>query len=421
METITNHPGSISSSARDCRDSFTELCHALRKSPYTRLESIAGDEAGRFDIWAGNIGAYRDEESLGSLDSRLKSAELILANVHSGLARLSGAIKRATSIATGDLPDRTTEIPTSKDTIDQAVLLLAERLAQQDLSNEVRREATTEMTELFLNIQSCVGHLFALSILIRRDRPRGRTRPHQFSQQEIDSGPDTVHLKDKFPKLRGNPWLAGRLGLSIAQQREYIRYRQSHRRSLSKSNDNVGDDGQSVLTTKATTFEQPLSNSEIDMTTRSMYSGATTLASTAQGELSSGRRIPHLTDMRLDGVQLAYGKHIECPYCRTIQVIKNRNHWKHHVYSDLQLYVCTFQGCSAEPFSTSHQWFRHEMEHRKRWNCHLCREVSTSTAQFKVHLKISHSVLSNSQLEILVKACEKAWINLDEGSCPFLR
>ncbi|TQN64416.1 hypothetical protein CSHISOI_11007, partial [Colletotrichum shisoi] len=95
--------------------------------------------------------------------------------------------------------------------------------------------------------------------------------------------------------------------------------------------------------------------------------------------------------MWLDGRRLEYGEPIECPYCRTIQVIRDRYHWKHHVYRDLQAYVCTFKDCSAEPFQTSHEWFKHELgKHRRQWKCALCHAKCVSASALEAHFDSRH-------------------------------
>lgn len=172
-------------------------------------------------------------------------------------------------------------------------------------------------------------------MLIRRDRPRGRTIRQGPNSPRGDTGPDITNVKDKFPKLKQNPWLAERIGSSIMQQREHIRYRQSHRRALSQPQVAVGQDGQS-LTTKATSFYEALDaiGTELpvtldDSTGQSIRSFATSYATTAVSDIGTGRRIPELSDMRLDGVQLNYDTHVECPYCRTILKFKDRYQWKY--------------------------------------------------------------------------------------------
>lgn len=199
----------------------------------------------------------------------------------------------------------------------------------------------TELSELFLNAQSCITNLFTLSMLIRRDRPRGRIQHHSLNSERGDAGHDITNVQDKFPKLKQSIWLAQRIGSSIMEQREYIRYRQSHRKVLTQSHGTTVPDGESILysgqaTTKATSFYEfstvvdgRISGSLEDLSGQSIRSSATSYATTAAAGTGSGQRIPELTDMWLHDVQLNYNTHIECPYCRTIQMFRDRRQWKY--------------------------------------------------------------------------------------------
>lgn len=251
-------------------------------------------------------------------------------------------MKQAILIISGDKENRTEDgSETTSDMVDKTVKQVVEILNpdRQSQNMEAATLPTTELTQLFLNIQSCIGHLFSLSVLIRRDRPRGRTQRTGTERLVVDPGPDITNVKDKFPKLKQSPWLAERMGTWITQQREYVRYRQKHRRRLAHPSDKRGD-GQSVLfsgqgTTKATSFHDQVSSQDVtpsfeeNLVAESIRSSVTSFATTAPAGIGSGRRIPELKDMWLDGVQLDYDTHIECPYCRTIQTFKDRYQWKY--------------------------------------------------------------------------------------------
>ncbi|KAK2045201.1 hypothetical protein LZ31DRAFT_553491 [Colletotrichum somersetense] len=405
----------ISSLAHSCRAAFSKLCQDLPSTEYNGLEPEATDQAGRFNVWAFNIGALQRPQSLSSLDSRLKKAERMKNNVVSGLQRLEDALRRTNGIALGNIPNRTTKI------IEYSAGTVARSIDERD------HDFTTEINELFKNIQSCITHLFTLSTLLRRSYPRGRTSQHGPQSLQSDPGPLATNAKDKFPKLKQYPWLAERIGRRTARQMDYIRYRQNHRTKLARVDAGpTQDELAERATTKATSFhdaaalsdstEQPASGSPRD---ESIYTVATSFAQTAVGETYSGRIIPQLTDMRLDGRQLGYGEPVECPYCRTIQVIKDRYHWKHHVYRDLQAYVCSFEHCSEGPFETSHEWFQHEIDkHRRQWKCTLCRAKCNSASALESHFKSQHpSAVSATQSKVMLRACEMPLSHFDTDSC----
>lgn len=90
-------PRTISRLSALCQDAFEDLCLLLPRSAHPELANAIQDEAGRFQVWAGNIGAFRNPQSSSSLDSRLKPSELMRTSVESGLLRLESAVRRGNS------------------------------------------------------------------------------------------------------------------------------------------------------------------------------------------------------------------------------------------------------------------------------------------------------------------------------------
>ncbi|KAK6224814.1 ankyrin repeat protein [Colletotrichum tabaci] len=414
-------PPVISSLAHACNSAFTRLCQNLPTTDYHGLEAKATDEAGRFKVWAANIGALQRPQSSGSLDSRLKNAERMKSSVISGLQRLEDAL--ANGIALGNIPNRTKSPVIDEESISHSLGLLSGNASERN-----RVSSATEIDELFDNIRSCITHLFTLSTLLRRSHPRGRIARQGPQYSQSDPRPFITNAQDKFPKLKQSPWLAERIGQRNARQIDYIRYRQNHRRNLAQVEDGPVDDEQAErATTKATSFHETLAAPESirkdspGLTSEeSIYTIATSFAQTAVGDNYSGRVVPQLTRMWLDGRQLDYGEPIECPYCRTIQVIRDRYHWRHHVYRDLQAYICTFEDCSAEPFQTSHEWFKHELDkHRRQWKCALCHAKCVSASALEAHFDSRHpGVVSAAQRRVMLKACEKPVTHFDKNACP---
>uniref|UniRef100_A0A8H7NLZ9 Uncharacterized protein n=1 Tax=Bionectria ochroleuca TaxID=29856 RepID=A0A8H7NLZ9_BIOOC len=62
-----------------------------------------------------------------------------------------------------------------------------------------------------MGLHSSISNLFSLSMLIRRDRPKGR-RLDSRRFVSLDKTADITYVEDRFPKLRQTPWLAQRLG-----------------------------------------------------------------------------------------------------------------------------------------------------------------------------------------------------------------
>lgn len=189
-------------------------------------------------------------------------------------------------------------------------------------------EPTSELEQLLANLRSSIDHLFSLSTLLRRMRPKGRL-PKLTDFVPSETSPDIKHVEDKFPKVRQSPWLAQRLGNAITKRRLIIQYRQSHRQKLSEASPMQDETNASARaqSTLATTFQEGKQQGMTEQESRhSIFTSATSFVSSYGEDL--GRRIPDLPDMVLNGVQLQYGEPIECPYCRTIHEVADRNQWR---------------------------------------------------------------------------------------------
>jgi hypothetical protein len=201
-----------------------------------------------------------------------------------------------------------------------------------DSTSVSEAQVTTELDELVFGVHSAISHLFGLSMLVRRQRPRGRL-PVLDNFTPVESSPDISYITDKFPKVKSTPWLAQRLGNQVTRRREIIRYRQHHREGLATIDDNKRA-GRDDTATVATTFQEienfgtaNAKGKEVATSRVSVLTSGTSYLSD-EDSTSTGRHIPDLPDMRLDGVQLQYGERFECPYCRTIQEVNNRFEWK---------------------------------------------------------------------------------------------
>ena len=333
---------------------------------------------------------------------------------------------------------------------------------------------TSELHELFLNIKTNISHLFDLAVLFRREQSRELIRYRHMESQYADVGPDVAYVKDKFPKLKQAPWLAQRIGRWTADQRERIRYQHAHRKPITHQGDtergrqipespepdtqpvqldttpsmtSMNRDRQSPPDPAGATTNAPTESTSIftstnvfgDGKTRSTRSSATSFATTAESTVGSGRSIPNLESMCLDGNRLKYGAVFVCPYCQTSQKFETQRQWKydillssfalaaveltvprHHVYSDLRPYSCTFENCLTSPFSSSLKWFEHEMSvHRRQWLCYLCDASHTSSTALHSHIASKHNAVTPAQRSALAQAGEQAWTTFSEATCLF--
>lgn len=234
---------------------------------------------------------------------------------------LSRASKTVSRILAGEQPNRT-----------QAEGEL------EEVNRETNESVLDELYELHLNMKTCIDHLFGLSILIRRLRPKGKFGQLSSFSPSTNNHRDVVTVLDKFPKAKQTPWLADRLGRANDQRRQFFTYRQQHRghldikskrQDVSSANDNAALE---AATTVATTFVEgdggPSEPRDIQLDQKSVITTATSFVSDFDDSGQMGRRVPELPDMTLDGVWLGYNELIECPYCRTIQLFTDRLTWK---------------------------------------------------------------------------------------------
>ncbi|KAK7417458.1 hypothetical protein QQX98_004578 [Neonectria punicea] len=156
---------------------------------------------------------------------------------------------------------------------------------------------------------------------------------------------------------------------------------------------------------------------------RSIFTSATSYLSIYDDDGNMGRSIIDLSDMVLDGVRLGYDRDFECPFCRTIQNVANRSEWRKHVFGDLQPYVCTFEDCIPDMFSSRSEWFKHELDlHRREWHCSICNKpgaICGSAKDLKYHFDTAHGKeITAKQMGLVLKACERPLKYFDTFSCP---
>lgn len=129
--------------------------------------------------------------------------------------------------------------------------------------------------------------------------------PNPDSFEPHESSPDITHVMDKFPKVEDEAWLAQRLGNAITKRRMIIRYRQAKNAQPATAEDCVPDDmaDQVSVSTPTTSF---ISSSDEAPT----------------------QDIPDLDDLTFNGKKLEFREPVECPYCRTTQVLDTQSEWR---------------------------------------------------------------------------------------------
>lgn len=204
----------------------------------------------------------------------------------------------------------------------------------------------SEIVELQRAIHDTITNLFKLSMVIRRPTPRGRYAASK-NTQPFDVSFDVAHVWHKFPHARDRNWLMERLGKANTRRREYFRYRREHRKGLAaeafpimegtemKSNAEVVHEhtelrsqAPTVAHTKATTFVDIPGVYELSPPIEEDNVSLTSYATTTGDDFLHALRIPDPYDVIGQSMHFEYQKPFECPYCFTIQVVKNVREWR---------------------------------------------------------------------------------------------
>jgi len=357
--------------AADCShivSAFNQLISKLAE-PTCNTPDLAStdiqDQQGRFHVWAGNIGALQSPGSLASLDSRLKDAPQIRAQILKILARLIQSIKKgkypstlkrielmapATLITSGELPNKVYTLDVDELEISDSEEDGLSPVSDDDTSVSPTASQISEIAELQRAINDTITNLFKLSIAIRKPTPRGRYAASK-SLPPFDASYDIAHVQHKFSLISEQIWLAERLGKAITRRREYFRYRRVHRTKLGHqasqpeeekeegrvagllveqevavSRSQPDERATTITQTKATTFVDSSPPKKLTIEHEDAVS-LTSYATSVEENSLHALRVPD--PQSLGGMPFEYGKAFECPYCLTIQNVQNWHEWKY--------------------------------------------------------------------------------------------
>ncbi|KAL8934151.1 MAG: hypothetical protein Q9216_006048 [Gyalolechia sp. 2 TL-2023] len=417
--------------------------------------SVLVDLLGRFNVWAGNIGA--GQEGRASLDYRLREAAYIKEAVVRTLRHLSEAIQQGNRVPYDENPsDSESSASSGADDLN--------RDGHDEPSVDPKAaDERTELEQIQHSMTSFLSNLYQISIIVRKN-PANYDRTVRSAK--IDTSfyeyYDKRHVQEKFP--RASEDLVRRLGTAISKRRKYFKYREQHRQKLSapqvhsriqeplpsaqrlpvienKSNSPIADFEKAPAdevgtpslrqttsvresTTASTLIPQP-SRTPLNLETIDQQSDAAT-QTTCETTLSSAPdrlRIPEPPKGSYDAHEF------ECPYCftiyrhRTREQWKKRRDWKQHVLQDLQPYVCTFDSCPRANtlYERRGDWMRHEVQcHRREWSCNVDgHEIYTTRTEIKAHMKGQHNEsFSVEQLDGIIDMLERPANSSLSSFCP---
>ncbi|KAF2267558.1 hypothetical protein CC78DRAFT_576928 [Lojkania enalia] len=404
----------IANYVQACFTAFHETCTNLSKADVAIKRKILpyslDDELGRFRLWCGNIGSHRKGRS--SLDFKLREASHIKERVIELLKDLDMIVREANEIIIGE------RIPWEDFSDSES------DISGDDVPYPSEGEAgATELQQLASNVAETITCLMRLSIAIRNPAPHD-----QFKEStQIDTSHfetfDIDHVRQKFPKAPD--YLIERLGRAISRRRQYLRYREEHRKKLEKGLElseiapipavqvNLAAP---VIVAHSEKIESTVASSipiflksgitPPDLDEHNYYEDTVSQTSYASSTSDPTKlRPPPLPEQGQDG------NPFECPLCFRFTSLSQLSAWHKHIYRDLHPYVCSFEDCKTpdSTFESRNDWFNHENTHRQWWECVAgCNAPFRTRFDFKEHLNLAHPDLcSESRLDDLMRTCER--------------
>jgi len=266
----------------------------------------------------------------------------------------------------------------------------------------------SEMYQILTELSEVVNCLFRLSMSVRN--PTGTQRYIKSAHIDISyyERYDVEYVEQKFPSAK--KYLVERLGKAISRRRQYLKYRDMHAAKIAQRLDEE-DTATARSETTATVLFDHSGRLEDSMSVASESSYATSVGSVQRA------RMPSMPKKARGGLPF------ECPYCRTIECVKDTHAWMKHVHKDLQPYMCTFENCATpnEMYDGRRQWFNHELQkHRRSWTCHgHCNQTFTSDDELAKHIrKYFPGHYSDAQIPVLAEMWAGQMDRHAESSCP---
>ena len=247
---------------------------------------------------------------------------------------------------------------------------------------------------------------------------------NRYAKSSIDPSADTSyfeeydirHIQEKF---RDAPkYLIERLGKANSRRRQLFKYRERHAAKLAHAIDGDGDDDDPNIApseTMASAIYEDVVTSHIGRREVDDLQSETSYA-TSVG-VGNSSKMPGLPK------QAAEEQPFECPYCHTIEVVKNSHDWRKHVFKDLQAFVCTFPYCTTpnETYGSRREWFLHEIScHRRIWTCAgHCDRVFQSSEELTEHIRTIPSMnVTDAQIPALLEMRSSPIAKSAKLCCP---
>jgi hypothetical protein len=307
---------------------FESVLAALDEAP-VRLKSklppgALRDELGRFRVWSGNIGAHK--AGRGSLDHKLREASHIRDSIIETLQIAAETLETVRSIL-------------SEERVPWEDIQYPETDSDEGISDVEDESSTpqTELRQLVGNLVNITTSLLRLSVSIRNPAPHDRFKGLRNIDCRHFEPNDIEHVRAKFPKAAD--YVSLRLGRAISRRRQFLRYREDHRKNYGlgleevASQNAIGTDEQSTV---ASSIPNAYKERLPDTTFEGMEDSEDVLSQTSYALSDSDStmlRPPTLPESGLND------QPFECPLCFHMISVSGTLSWYRHVYRDLQPYV----------------------------------------------------------------------------------
>ena len=116
-------------------------------------------------------------------------------------------------------------------------------------------------------------------------------------------------------------------------------------------------------------------------------------------------------------ITLNIGNSFECRYCGQEIIcgvhINSVDDWAHHIYMDLEPYLCTIDNCirADKTFGIREDWFQHELENhrlKKVWCCPACDSEFDEKDDLEFHLSEKHKTsFDPDSVSAVASLCER--------------
>ncbi|KAE9375902.1 hypothetical protein N431DRAFT_481107 [Stipitochalara longipes BDJ] len=437
----------------------------------------------KYRVWAGNVGAFHTGPRYRmSLDYRLREAPFYKDQILNLLDSLENTLRKAKSSTqnnrklvetipeTDNTPtlsleprdedvdspwdisdsDEDSQLPEDRKTIssDRNIESIKPTSKIQGIAQSTRKYPL-ELPLLVQSIRHTVSCLYRIPI--RRPAPIQRLKENATAWSLYQHF-DILHVQDKFPQISAD--VARRLGKSISRRRQLLRYRESHSEALGASSlEETNTIVEPLLEAYTANLENKPDNSapgprgrNVDAKSLASSRNETvhTIATTLRIEGTSGdvlsvpyaHSIPESKSSKastftgklkvevprrprdVDGKEM---EEFECPFCFTIQCVRNQHQWKKHVLSDLQPYVCTFEDCDCldDPFDRQQDWFKHEVQiHRVEYHCNIMGHPQFPLiGDFLQHMEHTHQTIFDGEQQAKVMTMFQQPMSSLSGIC----